>query len=152
MALKQSKQVAANRPVPTPVDGVSVMPIVVEYVVPAGGAAIGDVIEMGPLPNNCIVADGIVHNDAGTASSTLAWGLLSGNYGSLDGSRTCGNEFAAALSVATAGVNRLAKPQLAASPQDDLKGWGFVVAGAPLLAGQKIRAFLLVTPAPMGIA
>lgn len=152
MALKQSKQVAANRPVPSPLDGVSVVPIYAEYVVPAGGAAIGDVIEMGPWPNNTLVVDGNVQNSAGAASSTLAWGLLSGSYGSNDGARTCGNEFAAAFSVAAAAINRLGKPQLGASPSDDTKGWGFVVAGAALQAGQVIRAVLLVAPAPMGIA
>jgi len=152
MALKQSKQVAANRPVPSPIDGVSVVPIFAEYVVPAAGAAIGDVIEMGPLPNNCVILDGNVQNGAGTAGSTLAWGLLSGNFGSLDGARVCGNEFAAAFSVAAAAINRLGKPQLVATQADDSKGWGFVVAGAALQAGQVIRAVLLVSPAPVGTA
>lgn len=152
MALKQSKQILAAKPVPALRDAVGLVAIVAEYVVPAGGVPIGDVIEMGPLPNNAVIVDGTAHNTAGTASSTLAWGLLSGNYGSQDNARTCGNEFAAAFSVAAAAITRLGKPYTAATQPDDSKGWGFVVAGAALQAGQVIRATLLVAPAPVGIA
>ncbi|WAC72077.1 hypothetical protein OU995_21270 [Roseateles sp. SL47] len=152
MALKQSKQIAAMRPVMNPIDAVSLVPLVTEYVVPAAGVAIGDVIEMGALPNNCVVVDGNVQNTAGAANSTLAWGLLTGTYGSLDAARTCGAEFSAAFGVSAAAITRLAKPYTANSKVDDTTGWGFVVAGAALPAGQVIRAILLVAPAPVGIA
>lgn len=152
MALKQSKQVLARMPVPSALDAVSLVAIVAEYVVPVGGAAIGDVVEMGPVPQGCVPIDFIAHNSAGTASSTAAFGYLSGSYGSADGARTCGNEFVSATSIAAAALTRLAKPLTAAAQTDDTKGWGFVIAGAGMPAGQIVRATLLVAPAPIGIA
>lgn len=151
MALKQSKQVARGLPIAAAVDAVSLVPIVAEYVVPAGGTAIGDVVEMGAHPAGLVPIDLLVHNSAGAASSTLAFGYLSGSYGSLDGARTCGNEFLSAYGVTSAALTRLNKAQTSALPADDTKGWGFVVAGANLQAGQIIRAVLLCAPAPIGI-
>ena len=151
MALKQSKQIVAGQPVPSPRDSVGLIAIVAEYVVPAAGLSIADVVEMGPLPNNCVPVDLIVHNTAGTASATAAFGLLSGSYGSTDGARTCGNEFIAAYSIAAAALTRMGKPQTGATQADDTKGWGFVLAGAGMPAGQIVRATLLVAPAPVGI-
>lgn len=151
MALKQSKQIVAGSPVPTPVDAVSFVPIIAEYVVPAGGLAIGDVVEMGPIPNNCVIVDMTVHNSPGTASCTAAFGYLSGNYGVNDGARTCGAELIAAYSIAAAALTRLGKPITTATQADDTKGWGFVVAGAGMPAGQIVRAALFVAPAPVGI-
>lgn len=152
MALAQSKQVVKGFPVPAPVDSVGLVPIVAEYVVPAAGNPIGDVIEMAAIPNNCVPVDGVVHFGAGTAGSTLAWGLLSGSYGTKDNGRACGSEFAAAFSVAASGIQRFGKGYVAATQPDDTKGWGFVVAGAALQAGQVIRGVLYVAPAPIGIS
>lgn len=152
MALKKSKQVLAGFPVPSPLDAAALLPIVAEVVVPVGGFAIGDVVEMGPIPNNCVIVDLIVHNSVGTASATAAFGLLSGVYGSNDGARTCGNEFIAAYSIATAALTRLGKPITTDTQADDTKAWGFVIAGAGMPAGQIVRATLLVAPAPIGIA
>lgn len=152
MALKQSKQIVAGVPIPGAIDAVSLVPIVTEFVVPAAGLSIADVVEMGPLPNNCVVVDLIVHNSAGTASCTAAFGLMTGTYGSSDGSRTCGAEFIAAYSIAAAALTRLGKPLTGASQTDDTKGWGFTVAGAGMPAGQIVRAILMVAPAPVGVA
>jgi hypothetical protein len=152
MALKQSKQVAAGLPIPAAIDAVSLVPILAEYVVPTGGIAIGDVVEMGGLPAGMVPLDMSVHNSAGAASSTLAFGLMSGTYGSTDGARTCGAEFIAAYSVTAAAITRMGKAYTANTQTDDTKGWGFVVAGAALQAGQIIRAVLFCAPAPIGIA
>lgn len=152
MATKQSKQVQSGYPLPTALDAVGTLTIVAEYVVPAAGAAVGDVIEMGGLPKDVIPLDMTVHNSAGAASSTVAFGLLTGTYGSLDGSRTCGAEFIAAYGVTAAGINRMGKAVTTYSKTDDTTGWGFVVAGAALQAGQIIRAALFCIPAPAGIA
>lgn len=151
MALKQSKQILAGKPVPTPLDAMALIAIVAEYVVPAAGLAIGDVVEMGPIPNGCVILDMTVHNSAGTASATAAFGYLSGSYGVNDGARTCGAELIAATSIAAAALTRLGKPITTATQADDTKGWGFVLAGAGMPAGQIVRACLFVAPAPVGI-
>ncbi len=151
MALYQSKQIKLGYPIPTPNDAVSDIPIICEFVVPAGGLAINDVIEMGPLPNNCVPIDGILHFSAGGASATADFGLLSGSYGVNDGARTCGNDFAAAVNVAAAGNARIAKALISAPQADDTVGWGLKVTGAVWPAAMVVRAILFVAPEVPGM-
>lgn len=149
MALYQSKQVAARRPIVGP-DGAScVTPIQAEFVVPTGGVAVNDVIEMGGINPTMRIVDAIVHNTAAGASATFDLGYLSGSYGTA-GARTCGNEFIAACDMNATTVKRLVKsvttePAAAVGNlTDDATGWGLKVTGATWAAGTIIRVTLNV--------
>lgn len=151
MALKQSKQVVAGYQVPTPDNAISVIAITGEYTTVAGDV-IGDIVELGGIPDNCIVIDIIVGNGALGASSTLDGGILSGDYGAKVNARTMGNEFFAAAASATAGVIRRNKNVNAVLTSGVVQGWGVKFLGANPAAGQTIRATLMVKPTPVGIA
>lgn len=155
MSLAQSKQIVAKFQFPTPDDARDTLALSAEYVVPAGGRAVNDVIEMANLPPNCVVVDGTVHFTAGGGTANLDWGVLSGSYGDASSAtgqaRTCGNEYAAGASVVAAGVSRLAKAQTGHNQADDTKGWGFKVLGSALPAGMIIRAHLLVRSEIVGM-
>lgn len=153
MALYQSKQILAGMQLPTSDDSADYVPVTGEFVVPTGGLAINDVIEFGGIPFGSVAIWGHVHFDAMGASATADWGYLSGTYGKNDASRTCGNDFAAALNVASAGVSSITKPQFTASQTDEsTQGWGMKVTGAGWPAGARVRATILTRPAPVGMA
>lgn len=139
MALKQAPQVAANKSAYlTPDDASCLVPVSGTYVVSATNpAAIGDIIEMVALPEECVVVDTVLAFDA-VASATLDVGVLSGAYGKADNARTMGNEFNAAQSIAAAGMARAAKPAHAVTPGTAVRGLGVKVAGAALTNGTKV--------------
>jgi hypothetical protein len=151
MALYQSKQVASRNPI-IAIGGADVLvPIQASFVVPAGGIAVNDVIEMGGINPSMRVVDAIIHNTAAGASATFDLGYLSGSYGVTTGAaRTCGNEFIAAGDMNATTVKRLTK-SVTAEPAaavgnltDDAVGWGLKVTGAGWAAGTIIRATLMV--------
>ncbi len=149
MALYQSKQVAARRPI-VAIDGAATLvPLQAEFVVPTGGVAVNDVIEMGGINPTMRVVDAIVHNTAAGASATFDLGYLSGSYGT-SGARTCGNEFIAAGDMNATTVKRLTKsvttepPAAVGNLTDDAVGWGLKVTGAGWAAGTIIRVTLNV--------
>ena len=153
MALRQSKQVTGREPVPAFGGANALMPIQAEYVVPAGGIPVNDVVEMFGVDPRMHIVDAIVHNTAAGAGATADFGSLSGSYGATTGTaRTCGNEFAAALDLNSTAPKRLAKsitvdpPAAVGNTSDDAIGWGFRVSGATWAAGTIIRATLLVAP------
>lgn len=151
MALYQSKQVSTRMPVVS-LDGANcVTPIQAEFVVPAGGIAVNDVVEMGGLQPPMRVVDAIIHNTAAGAGATFDFGYLSGAYGRTGGAaRTCGNEFIASGDMNATTVKRLTKSVTAESAGsnenlgDATIGWGFKVTGANWAAGTVIRATLFV--------
>ena len=151
MALYQSKQIV-NRLAILTVDGANeLVPIQAEFVVPTGGVAVNDVIEMGGISPAMRVVDAIIHNTAAGASATFDLGYLTGSYGVTTGAaRTCGNEFIAAGDMNATTVKRLVK-SVTAEPvaavgnlTDDATGWGIKVTGAGYAAGTIIRATLQV--------
>lgn len=153
MALYQSKQVVARTPISSLGGANHVMPIHAEFVVPAGGLAINDVVEMYGLAPNHRVVDAIVHNTAAGAGATFDMGYLSRAYGVTGGvARTCGNEFIAGGDMNATTVKRLTKSVTVDSdgstenPTDALIGWGFKVTGAAWAAGTVVRATLFVVP------
>ena len=158
MALFQSKQIAAGYPVPNATDAVDSVPVTAEFAVPAG-LALNDVIEMGGIPEGCIVTDAIVAfedlDTGGSPAIKFDMGILSGDYGS-KGARTCGNEFLAADTTAqTGGVARLNKTDaLFLATSNATQSWGFKVntAAATLAVGKRIRATVWVRPAPVAIS
>lgn len=150
MALKQSKQVKGGYPSPTPREAAGLVAIPAEYTTVAGDA-IGDIVEMGAIPEGCIVIDLIVDNGALGAGATADAGVISGDYAKVDNARTMGNEFFAAKAVATAGVVRRDKSVTTLLPSDALRGWGVKFLGANPAAGQTVRATLVVAPAPVAM-
>jgi len=151
VALVQSKQIVSRMPVPSLDEANEPIYIFGEYVVPAGGLAINDVIEMGGVSPNMRVIDAIVHNTACGASATFDLGILSRSYGVTTGTaRTCGNEFIAAGDMNATTVKRLTKSVTTdlvgatENPADDTLGWGIKVTGAVYPAAAVIRATLVV--------
>lgn len=151
MALYQSKQIANRLAIITPDGANELVPIQAEFVVPAGGLAVNDVIEMGGISPTMRVVDAIVHNTAAGAGATFDLGYLSGSYGVTTGAaRTCGNEFVAAGDMNATTVKRLVKsvtvePVAAVGNlTDDAIGWGLKVTGAGYAAGAIIRVTLQV--------
>lgn len=155
MPLVQSKQIVAKFQFPDTDDARYPAVLSAEYVVPTGGRAINDVIELGQMPPNAIVTGCSVHVTAGGAGATADFGYLSGTYGDASAAtgqaRTCGSDFFAAGSVAAAGVLTLVKPQTGPSRDDDLTGWGLRVTGAVWPAGMIIRAHLSVRSEIVGL-
>lgn len=149
MPLFQSKQIAARSPIIALGGADDLVPIQAQFVVPPGGLAVNDVIEMGGITPTMRVVDAIVHNTAAGAGATFDMGYLSGSYGAL-GARTCGNEFIAAGDMNATTVKRLTKsvttePAAAVGNlTDDATGWGLKVTGAVWAAGTVIRATIYV--------
>jgi hypothetical protein len=149
--LYQSKQVASRTPAPS-LDGANdVCPIQAMFVVPAGGCAIGSVVEMHSVTPRMQVLDAAIHNTAGGAGATADFGLLSRGFGVTTGvARTCGAEFAGAIDMNGTSIKRMVKSQVAQVPpntenlSDDTVGWGFKVTGAAWPAGMVVRATLYV--------
>lgn len=150
MANFKSKQVAAGLAALHATEASDLVQVVAEYVTKTGDA-IGDIVEMGALPRNCVVVDVIVDNGALGASATLDVGILSGDYGDL-GTRTMGNEFIAAGAAATAGVLRRNKVASAVASSTSDRSWGVKFLGANPAVGQTIRAYLLCAPKLPGVA
>lgn len=158
MALHKSKQVAAGYPVLTPVNAVGGMTIVSEYVTKAG-LALNDVIEMGAIPEGCIVTEfkAVIQDldSNGTPLVSLDAGLLSGEYGSDDSARTCGAQFLSGDTTGRAGgvVTSTVLAGHILTPTDAPRGFGFKIAAAAatLVVGAKIRTYVHVIPAPSGI-
>lgn len=76
-------------------------------------AAVGDIIDLGELGPYCTVLDCMIVADKVDTGSALQYdvGLMSGDVGSNDAARTCGNEFfEAATAGRTATVVRAEKP------------------------------------------
>jgi hypothetical protein len=158
MALRQSKQVVIGYPVLTPDDATCGAFIVSEYVVETG-LALNDVIEMGGIPDQCIVLSAsAVFEDCdsnGTPLIAFDMGLLSGTYGVKDNARTCGSEFLSADTTARTG-GRVASTRLAGAiltPTDTVRPFGLKVqaAAATLTVGAKIRTIVHVLNAPVGM-
>ena len=151
MALKQSKQVVAGFPAPTPYEASCPVVITGEYVTVTGDV-IGDIVEMGAIPADCVPVDLIVDNGALGASATLDAGILSGEFAKADNARTMGNEFFAASAAATSGVIRRAKNVNAVTSDQSDRGFGIKFLGANPAAGQTIRVTLICRTKTVGIA
>ncbi|MBA3622866.1 MAG: hypothetical protein H0W48_00045 [Methylibium sp.] len=151
MALFKATQVAAKLPVPSANGATDVIPVVGDFLIPAGLAS-GDVVEMGAIPAGYVPVDLIVDNAAGGTTVTADFGILSGAYDST-GARTCGAQFAAAQAMQTAGIKRMAAAGGArVAPTTADRGWGFVASTvATPTAGAAVRATLLCRPQSEGV-
>jgi hypothetical protein len=151
MALLKSTQVANGLPIPNADGAMDIIPIVGDFVVPAGLAA-ADVVEMVPLPAGYVPVDVIVDTEDLGATITVDVGLLTGDYGA-SGARTCGAQFMADKAFGTAGIYRMdvaGGGRIAPTTNDRGVGLSFDAATTPT-AGSKVRLTLLARPAVEGV-
>ncbi len=155
----QSRQILAGYPVLNALDAVSGVRIVSDYLVPTGGLAAGDIIEM------CGLAEGLIVNDVtlicedldsnGSPTVTIDVGVLSGVYGDAVSSRTMGNEFIAASTVGQAGgaahSTKAAGPMIAPSLDITPIGIKTAAAIATAVVGARIRLIVEASPAPVSV-
>jgi hypothetical protein len=143
MAFRQSFEAAAGS-VRGAVTGSQPTVVLAHYTIPAG-VVVNDITELCAIPHGCYVTDIDVFQDGLGASCTVDIGILSGVYGKFDDTRTMGNEFYAALAVATAGTGAAAtKNLLAVAPSESAKGVGIKFLGANPTAAKKISVALTV--------
>lgn len=164
MALYQSKQIKARTPVIAAGGAYDTIPIVGDFVIPAG-LANGDIIEMGCLPFGYVPVDLIVStpqiDSNGSATATLDAGMISGVYGDTVNARTIGSEFFAAdtgcraaagalirMNKATGAVIAPATQATVAGGGAADRGWGIKVSAAiaTLATGGTLRATLIARP------
>ncbi|HWH83241.1 MAG TPA: hypothetical protein VNU71_13505 [Burkholderiaceae bacterium] len=156
MAQVQSVQIVAGYPAPSPDDAYTTVGVTTEYTTPAAGLAIGDIIEMGPIPPGYVPSDLVVHTGALGAGVLLDAGILTGEYATNPTvARTMGSEFfAAPQSAAAAALLRATKSMTPVLPADInvvAAGWGLKVSGAATAGAIKIRATLYLQSAPVGM-
>jgi hypothetical protein len=146
MALFQT-QTAKNSKVPTLLSGTDASIIVRTFVVPTG-AVVNDVAEFGAIPHQALITDVEVFQDGVGAGCTADFGLISGNYGETLNSRTCGNEFYAALAISAAGkAAQVTKNLMDVTPKDFAVGFGLKFTGANPTAGKKITIAITLASA-----
>jgi hypothetical protein len=111
MTFRQSTQAALNPPIPNTDSATELLVTFGDFVVPAG-LAVGDIIEMCPLPANMVPVAVIVDFpdlDTGTGI-TFDAGIISGNWQDAGAGRTMGSEFFLADTTArTGGIARATK-------------------------------------------
>lgn len=148
MALKQSKQVRAGVPVPSANEGNDLIAVTAEYVVKTGDAS-GDIVEMQGIPPCSVVVDFIV--DQNGIGGTIDAGIMSGELGKLDNTRTVCNCFLSAAASANAGLIRATNSLIGTVPQSqDERGFGIKFLAAPVV-GKTVRATLVCRPAPVAM-
>lgn len=139
MAIKQSDWASGRRVTATSGEAGEVMCERFTYIITSNLSA-GDIIEMGPLPAFAIPVDAtLVSDELGTV--TLDAGIMSGDFGSADQSRTCGAELFSA--AADASAVRMSLPggfRLTSVDKD--RGIGVKVSSAITAAGQRIDLLL----------
>ena len=139
MAIKQSDWASGRRVTATSGEAGEVMCERFTYIISSNLSA-GDIIEMGPLPAFATPVDAtLVSDKLGTV--TLDAGIMSGEFGSADQSRTCGAELFSA--AADASAVRMSLPggfRLTSVDKD--RGIGVKVSAAITAANQRIDLLL----------
>lgn len=157
-AVKQSRQILAGYPVLNARDAVAGVNIKADYLVPSGGLALNDVIEM------CGLAEGLIINDANVvcedldtgAAVVLDCGIVTGVYGDASTTtRACGNEIFAASTIGQAGGRQAMNKSAAAliPPSLDIVSVGVRIVTAPTgnIVGARIRLNVEAAPAPVSV-
>ena len=146
MALFQT-QTAKIGKVETLLSGTNACIIIKDFTVPTG-AVVNDVAELGAIPHMARIVNVEVFQDGVGVGCTADVGLMSGIYGETNGARTCGNEFYAAVAIATAGkAAQVTKNLMAVGPSNSAAGFGLKFTGANPTAGKKITVALTLASA-----
>jgi len=140
-------QTAKNSKVETLLSGTNACIIIKDFTVPTG-AVVNDVVELGAIPHMARIVDVEVFQDGVGVGCTADVGLVTGTYGEALATRNCGNEFYAALAIATAGKSaQVTKNLMAVTPSDSAVGFGLKFTGANPTAGKKITIALTLASA-----
>ncbi len=102
----QSNYAEGKAIAPTPAGAGVVCAYRAEIALKAADLTLGRIIEMGPLPDSCDLVDAILDADqldADEGAITLDVGIMSGEAGGIDDTRTCGNELFGGSNVAQDG-------------------------------------------------
>jgi hypothetical protein len=113
MTIHQSEAAKGRKPIPNPLQAGEVVSFRETFTVPADIVE-GDIIELVPLPNGCVLVDAILDVDdldTGTPAIVLDVGVMSGNWGDTAQDRTNGDELFDGITTAQAGG--VARPTLA---------------------------------------
>lgn len=106
MAIHQSEFAKGTRDVPYPANAGQVCAARFFMTAPAN-LALNDILEIGVVPAGCRVLDLVLDTDdldtGGSPAIVLDVGLMSGEVGSTDGGRACGDEFLDGVNTAQAG-------------------------------------------------
>lgn len=138
MAIKQSAWAAGRKVAAVSGCAGEVVAQKFEYTVNEN-LSIGDIIEIGVLPAEHDVADIIAIVDGMGTGVTADIGIMSGDYGDTDQSRTSADEFFAAQAVATATVARMSAAtgfRLDSSRKD--RSIGVKIGGAGVTAAGQV--------------
>ena len=149
MPIYRHKGLKANRNLMEPLEAACPVSLAFEYITSASEPlATGTLIEIGGIPPYCVVTDAFFvmeDLDAGAAAS-IEIGVLSGNYGKVDDTRTVGTQFATANTTAprSGGLITATAAALLLEPAETERGIGikFVAGPATQVNGAKIRAFI----------
>ena len=152
MTLFQTQEARGVNTTPGPLTSGVVVVISSEFVLPRGLAA-GDVVEMLRLPAYCTVVDATMVADqvdpAIGEQIQLEVGLMTGEPGSPDPSRSCGKEFFTPSFLGLAGgVTRMYLPSgFRIGKVDALRAIGmrFVALPAADLAGVRVKLLVSIT-------
>lgn len=149
MALYQSRQILAGYPVLSARDASGAVHSTADFLIPAAGLNVGDIIEMTGLEFGLVPLSARLATEKVDTGTTLTFdcGYLSGVYGAqknADGTpRTMGNEFFAGSAVGqTGGIQDANKATaLLALPVLDLLSIGLKVVTAPagVVVGARMR-------------
>ena len=137
MAFRQSYEASVGA-VRGAISGSEPIIVLTEYVIPSG-VLVNDITEMGAIPHGCRVVEANVYTDGLGVGCTADVGTLSGQYAKNDSARTIGNEFYAAVAVATeTTAPRGTKNPLAFVPKESATGFGVKFLGAAPTADKKL--------------
>lgn len=149
MPIYRHKALVRGQELPEPLGGVSPVTLAFEYITKASEPlTTGNLIEIAGIPANCVVADAffVFEDIDGATAASVDIGLLSGNYGRLDDTRTVGTQFAAANTAAprSGGLITVTAAALLLEPSSADRGIGirFVAGPGTQVNGAKIRAFI----------
>lgn len=162
MAFRRSVQSAARVPALSPTLAGNNMTVVSEAL-SVTGVIVGDVFEMCALPAGCIVSGLTIAAedwDSSATTLTLNVGIMTGQYlAALDdegSARTSGAELLSASTVLQAGttaVSAVAAGHLLVPSRSD-RSIGLTLTGTlgTLVVARKVRLYLDIVPAPVGMA
>lgn len=131
MALKQSPWALGSNQSKRPQTSgaLHVQRFIYDLSVAANAAAINDIIEIGELPPFCRIIDAKVYTNGTFTGVTADVGIMSGEYGDNDPTRTVGAELYTAVDLTV--MTRLVKSDsLKIAPTESSRGIGVKILGA----------------------
>lgn len=128
MALFQSRHALGQETAPVVYGAGTVTAAVFTHTFTANFTAAADILELGMIPADCrIVAATVIGEGLGAINATV--GVMTGEFGAKDGTRTTGNQLFNAQSVNDTEANATRKNCLAIAASDKHRGIGVTLSG-----------------------